>query len=167
MVAPFVYRPELPFFALTVPTVDTTRYSFLMEIGLEVQRSVLFTGVSGVGKSAIITDLLNRTQGPKNLVPVTVNFSAQTTSLATQELIESKLEKKRKTRFGAPPGKKIVLFVDDVNMPVREKYGAQPPVELLRQFQVRKLRHVAGARMCLRALKLEIQLSSLLSRMNN
>ena len=44
--------------------------------------------------------MLNILQEKGNLVNVNVNFSAQTSSIRTQELIESKLEKKRKTILG-------------------------------------------------------------------
>ncbi|KAH8045612.1 dynein light chain binding protein [Aureococcus anophagefferens] len=55
-------------------------------------------------------------------------------SLVTQSAIESKLEKKRKNLLGAPAGKTCIIFVDDINMPPWIARGAQPPVELLRQF---------------------------------
>jgi len=40
-----------------------------------------------------------------------------------QQSIEDKLERSR-TAFRAPPGKRAVIFVDDVNMPTVEEYGA-------------------------------------------
>lgn len=71
----------------------------------------------------------------KQLQPVMLNFSAQTSSPSIQQNIESKLEKKKGKKYlGAMGNNKVLLFVDDVNMPSVETYGAQPPIELLRQL---------------------------------
>ncbi|XP_016084420.1 dynein heavy chain 6, axonemal [Sinocyclocheilus grahami] len=131
----FSYNTEMPFFEMLVPTTDTVRYGYLMEKLLSVNHSVLFTGITGVGKSVVARALLNSVQEKAGYVPVYINFSAQTSSARTQEIIESKLEKKRKNILGAPANKKIVVFVDDLNMPKLDSYGSQPPIELLRQFQ--------------------------------
>jgi dynein heavy chain len=79
-------------------------------------------------------DMLGSKAEERGYINILLGFSAQTSSLRTQETLEVKLEKKRKGVFGAPPTKKLIAFVDDVNMPVKEFYGAQPPIELLRQF---------------------------------
>ena len=130
----FKYKSEVPYFDILVPTVDTVRYGFLMEKLLGQRRAVIFTGETGVGKSVIAKGQLLNMQDKGFYLPVTLNFSAQTSSKRTQEIIESKLEKKRKTILGAPAGKHIVIFVDDLNMPKLDRYGSQPPIELLRQY---------------------------------
>ena len=62
-----------------------------------------------------------------------VGYSAQTKPANLRDVLETKLEKKRKNLLGPPSGKKMFLFIDDLNMPALETYGAQPPNELLRQ----------------------------------
>ena len=130
----FKYDSEDRFFDILVPTVDTVRFGYVMEKLLTVNHSVLFTGLTGVGKSVVARAQLETLQ-EKNFNPIFIGFSAQTSSLRTQEMIESKLEKKRKNLLGAPIGKKVVIFVDDLNMPKLDTYGSQPPIELLRQYQ--------------------------------
>ncbi|XP_021113900.1 dynein heavy chain 6, axonemal [Heterocephalus glaber] len=131
----FKYSRDVPFFEMLVPTTDTVRFGYLMEKLLAVKHSVLFTGITGVGKSVIAKGLLNRIQESAGYVPVYLNFSAQTSSARIQEIIESKLERKRKNILGAPGNKQVVIFVDDLNMPRLDRYGSQPPIELLRQYQ--------------------------------
>ena len=135
IVPQFKFNKETPFFEMLVPTMDTVRFGYLMEKFLKADMSVLYTGGTGVGKSVIAKGCLGGIAEKENYVPIFLNFSAQTSSNRTQEMIEGKLEKKRKNILGAPTGKRVIIFVDDLNMPKLDTYGSQPPIELLRQYQ--------------------------------
>ncbi|CAM39839.2 putative dynein heavy chain [Leishmania braziliensis MHOM/BR/75/M2904] len=134
LVPEFTYNPATPYFNILVPTVDTVRYSTIAQTLLQCKKPVLFNGQTGVGKTFIMADCLQRNKELLQLSLVTFQFSAQTSSERTQELIEAKLKLKRKNVLGASPGKSVVLFVDDLNMPAVEVFGASPPIELLRQL---------------------------------
>lgn len=51
-----------------------------------------------------------------------------------KDLIISRLERRKKGVYGPPAGRRCLIFVDDLNMPAKETYGAQPSLELLRQY---------------------------------
>ena len=130
----FTYDAATPYFNLLVPTTDTVRFSYVVRQQLSVMQPVLVSGLTGVGKSVMLSNTIVRMQDEGQWVFMALSFSAQTSSMRTQETIESKLDKRKKTLLGAPPGKRAVMFVDDINMPALETYGASPPVELLRQI---------------------------------
>lgn len=57
-----------------------------------------------------------------------------TLTLLVQDVIESRLEKRKKGVYVPTGGKIMIVFMDDFNMPMKEKYGSQPPLELIRQW---------------------------------
>ncbi|XP_028903273.1 dynein heavy chain 14, axonemal isoform X3 [Ornithorhynchus anatinus] len=199
---------ECQVFLHHISTRDTVCFSFLISLLLRSKHPVLITGDTGVGKTAVIKQMLKKleTQGGlhvksgtllgdifyhsetkktsslkqiSSLVPeihsdlrkpllpstgisgkavksvhmeyatdngmsssrknmgvivTTVQFGSQTTAAKTQASILKNLIRKSKDTHGAPKNKKVIVFIDDLNMPIPERYGAQPPLELIRQF---------------------------------
>jgi hypothetical protein len=48
---------------------------------------------------------------------LSINFSSRSTSLDLQRNLESVIEKRTKDTYGPPMGRKLVCFIDDLNMP--------------------------------------------------
>ncbi|GMF33821.1 unnamed protein product [Phytophthora lilii] len=141
---------------LLVPTLEILKYRYLVELmTIDCRQPVFLTGATGSGKSTLINHILDvhariaadidpsdfdansflSVIAHGKVLPLVLNLSAQTSSDSAQLSIESKFAKKRRTLLGAPVNKQlVVIFVDDVNMPSTEKHGAQPVIELLRQY---------------------------------
>ncbi|KAK7469836.1 hypothetical protein BaRGS_00036165, partial [Batillaria attramentaria] len=125
------YNPSLPFFQLIVPTVDTVRYQFLMETLIASRCPVLLVGPVGTGKTSVAESAFARLDS-KEFNILSVNMSAQTSSNNVQDTIETRVEKRTKGVYVPLGGKKLITFMDDFNMPAKDTFGSQPPLELIR-----------------------------------
>jgi dynein heavy chain len=128
----YKHDTKTEFAELVIPTKDSVRNIFLLRQLLTNGSHVLMVGETGTGKTVNINTYLQK-EMPKEYVPLCLSFSAQTSQNQTQDIIDSKLEKRKKGVYGPAAGFHFIIYVDDLNMPQREKYFAQPPLELLRQ----------------------------------
>uniref|UniRef100_A0A8C8XZF1 Dynein axonemal heavy chain 2 n=1 Tax=Panthera leo TaxID=9689 RepID=A0A8C8XZF1_PANLE len=125
------YPPNSPFYKIMVPTVDTVRYNYLVSALVANQNPTLLVGPVGTGKTSIAQSVLQSLPSSQWSV-LTVNMSAQTTSNNVQSIIESRVEKRTKGVYVPLGGKSMVTFMDDLNMPAKDVFGSQPPLELIR-----------------------------------
>uniref|UniRef100_A0A803WAA3 Dynein axonemal heavy chain 17 n=1 Tax=Ficedula albicollis TaxID=59894 RepID=A0A803WAA3_FICAL len=128
----FELDPDVPLQAAVVHTTETIRLRYFMDLLMEKQRPVMLVGNAGTGKSVLMWDKLEALGTDEYLVQsVPLNF--YTTSAMLQGVLEKPLEKKSGRIYGPPGTKRLIYFIDDMNMPEVDKYGTVAPHTLIRQ----------------------------------
>ncbi|XP_024861684.2 dynein heavy chain 9, axonemal isoform X1 [Kryptolebias marmoratus] len=132
MVPRFDMNPDTPLQACVVHTTETIRVRYFMDRLLEHRRPVMLVGNAGTGKSVLVGDKLGSLDTEKYLVK-NVPFNYYTTSAMLQAVLEKPLEKKAGRNYGPPGSRRLVYFIDDMNMPEVDAYGTVQPHTLIRQ----------------------------------
>uniref|UniRef100_A0A8C4U7P5 Dynein axonemal heavy chain 17 n=1 Tax=Falco tinnunculus TaxID=100819 RepID=A0A8C4U7P5_FALTI len=128
----FELDPEVPLQASMVHTTETIRIRYFMDLLMEKQRPVMLVGNTGTGKSILTWDKLEALHADEYLVQ-SVPFNFYTTSAMLQAVFEKSLEKKSGRNYGPPGTRRLIYFIDDMNMPEVDKYGTVAPHTLIRQ----------------------------------
>eukprot|EP00804_Cyclotella_cryptica_P025500 CCRYP_012000-RA/>CCRYP_012000-RA protein AED:0.01 eAED:0.01 QI:1390/1/1/1/1/1/4/5322/2834 len=128
-------RPgETPFNELFVETVETVRMTYLLDTLVRNGKYAMLVGNAGTGKTEIIKNYLGSLdKDTDGIVSKNIVMSYYTSSLTLQNELEGYIDKRSGNIFGPPMGKKMVFFIDDMNLPYVETYGTQNSIALLTQ----------------------------------
>uniref|UniRef100_A0A7N6A5B3 Dynein, axonemal, heavy chain 9 n=1 Tax=Anabas testudineus TaxID=64144 RepID=A0A7N6A5B3_ANATE len=132
MVPRFEMDTDTPLQACLVHTTETIRVRYFMDRLLEHRRPVMLVGNAGTGKSVLVGDKLASLDAEKYMIK-NVPFNYYTTSAMLQAVLEKPLEKKAGRNYGPPGSRRLIYFIDDMNMPEVDAYGTVQPHTLIRQ----------------------------------
>jgi dynein heavy chain len=127
----FYFDSDIPLQSMLVHTTETMRYRYFLDLLMPHGRPVMLVGNAGCGKTVLINDKLNSLS--EDVMVTMIPFNYYTTSLMLQQVMEKPLEKKAGRNYGPPGNKKLIYFIDDMNMPVVDTYGTVQPHTLIRQ----------------------------------
>ncbi|KAF7658249.1 hypothetical protein LDENG_00015570 [Lucifuga dentata] len=130
-VPPFEMESYTPLQAVVVHTAETVRLQYFMDLLLERRQPVMLVGNCGVGKTALVRNMLDCL--PESYMTIKVPFNYYTTSLMLQMILEQPLEKRVGRSYSPLGNRRLVYFIDDMNMPAVDSYGTVQPHTLIRQ----------------------------------
>uniref|UniRef100_A0AAV2MDL9 AAA+ ATPase domain-containing protein n=1 Tax=Knipowitschia caucasica TaxID=637954 RepID=A0AAV2MDL9_KNICA len=131
IVPAFEMEPATPLQAVLVPTAETECLRYLVDLLLRRRRPLMLVGSAGVGKSALVRNALDSLE--RSYVAVKVPLNYYTTAHTLQMNLEQHLEKRTGKTYSPVGNKRLIYFVDDVNMPAVDAYGTVQPHTLIRQ----------------------------------
>ncbi|XP_031749733.1 dynein heavy chain 11, axonemal [Xenopus tropicalis] len=123
--------PDSPLQTVLVHTAETVRVRYFLDLLLEKGKPIMLVGNAGVGKTVLVTDKVTKLS--EDYMVAKVPFNYYTSSAMLQRVLEKSLEKKAGRNYAPSGTKKLIYFIDDLNMPEVDAYCTVQPHTLIRQ----------------------------------